>query len=275
VLVLLPPSEGKTAPASGDAVDLTTLTSPELTEHRERVLDALARVSARPDALDVLRVGASLGDEVRRNVTIREQPSTAAAHVYTGVLYAAAGLASAHDDAASSGASGRLRARLDDVRVVSALWGVVTPSDRIPAYRLSMGVDLPGVGPLAKSWREPLAKALDARAEGDVVVDCRSATYAAAWKPPASATHVPVTVLREHAGRRTVVSHHAKHTRGVLVGHLLRREGTPPTTADGLLAAAGELVGTTVDRRRIVAAELVAGRRAGTASLELVVVDAP
>ncbi|GMA25641.1 hypothetical protein GCM10025864_34000 [Luteimicrobium album] len=150
MLVLLPPSEGKTAPESGDAVDLTALTSPELTEHRERVLDALAAVSARPDALEVLHVGASLGDEVRRNVTLREQPAAAAAHVYTGVLYAAAGLAPAHDDGAA-----RLRARLADVRVVSALWGVVTPSDRIPAYRLSMGVDLPGVGPLARSWREP------------------------------------------------------------------------------------------------------------------------
>ncbi|GMA25640.1 hypothetical protein GCM10025864_33990 [Luteimicrobium album] len=83
-----------------------------------------------------------------------------------------------------------------------------------------------------------------------------------------------MTVLREHAGRRSVVSHHAKHTRGVLVGHLLRREGEPPTTADGLLAAARELVGTTVDRRRVVAAELVAGARRGQ-TLELVVVDAP
>jgi cytoplasmic iron level regulating protein YaaA (DUF328/UPF0246 family) len=208
-------------------------------------------------------------------VTLREQPSTAASHVYTGVLYAAAGLASAHDDAASSGEAGRLRARLADVRVVSALWGVVTPSDRIPAYRLSMGVDLPGVGPLARSWREPLAKALDARAEGDVVVDCRSATYAAAWKPPASAAHVPVTVLREHAGKSTGVADHAKPTRGVRAGQVLRRDGEPPTTADGLLEAARELVGTTVDRRRVVAAELVAGRRAGSATLELVVVDAP
>ncbi len=185
------------------------------------------------------------------------------------MLHQAAGLAPVHDDD-----SARLRARLGDVRVVSALWGVVTPSDRIPGYRLSMGVDLPGVGPLAHAWREPLAKALDARAEGDVVVDCRSATYAAAWKPPSSATHVPVTVLREHAGRRSVVSHHAKHTRGVLVGHLLRREGEPPTTPDALLAAARELVGTTMDRRRIIAAELVARPRGGQA-LELVVIDAP
>jgi hypothetical protein len=268
VLVLLPPSEGKAAPEAGPAVDLASLSAPELTEHRKAVLDALASASARPDALDVLHVGASLAPEVERNARLLISPTAAAAHVYAGVLYAAADLGGALDASASDAG---LAARLDDVRVVSALWGAVVPTDAIPAYRLSMGVDLPGVGSLARSWREPLAKALDARASGDVVVDCRSAPYAAAWKPPAAADHVPVVVLREHAGRRAVVSHHAKHTRGVLVGHLLRRPGQAPRTADELAQAARELLGTARDERRIVDVSLDrAGRRR---SLEIVVVD--
>jgi cytoplasmic iron level regulating protein YaaA (DUF328/UPF0246 family) len=109
-----------------------------------------------------------------------------------------------------------------------------------------MGVDLPGVGPLAAAWRDPLAAELDPRAlAGDLVVDCRSAAYLAAWRPP-RAVHeqwVQVRVLREVDGRRSVVSHHAKHTRGVLTRHLLTRRGTAPTTAAALARVARELVG--------------------------------
>ena len=245
MLLLLPPSEGKTpAPVGSAPVDLAGLSDAgALGAQREVVLEALARVSALPDAVDALGVGASLADEVARNTRLLTEPAAPAARVYTGVLYAAAGLSGLLDDPAAR------EAARDSVRVFSGLWGAVSPADRIPAYRLSMGVDLPGVGKLAPAWRAPLAAALGQRAAGDVVVDCRSSTYVAAWKPavsgPRAAEWVTVRVVRETAGRRTVVSHNAKHTRGVLAGHLLRR-GVEPTTAAGLVEAAGELVGTVV-----------------------------
>ena len=50
-----------------------------------------------------------------------------------------------------------------------------------------------------------------------------------------------VQVVREHGGRRQVVSHNAKHARGVLTHHLLTRPGRPPRTAEDLAAAAEEL----------------------------------
>ncbi|WP_369824491.1 YaaA family protein [Cellulosimicrobium sp. CUA-896] len=206
------------------------------------MLDALAAASARPDAVDVLGVSPGLEPEVRRNTALRSAPAAPAAEVYTGVLFAAADLAGA---LAESGETARRAA--DDVRVMSGLWGVLSPGDRVPAYRLSMGVTLPDVGRLAAAWRPHLATVLDARAAGDVVVDCRSATYAAAWKPRTSgedaAHHVAVRVLRETGGRRSVVSHHAKHTRGVLTGHLLRRPGAV-ASVDDLAKAADELVGS-------------------------------
>ena len=52
MLLLLPPSEGKTAPRRGAPVDLDTLSSPALNPLRATVLDALVEVSARPDATD-------------------------------------------------------------------------------------------------------------------------------------------------------------------------------------------------------------------------------
>nr|WP_216645940.1 peroxide stress protein YaaA [Isoptericola halotolerans] len=275
-MICLPPSEGKTpAPDDGAPVDLSSLTAPGLTAQREAALDALATVSARQDATDVLKVGATLADEVSRNAGLRSAPAAPAGDVYTGVLYAAAGLTDLTGPAADL-------AR-DTVRIFSALWGVVRPTDRIPAYRLSMGVDLPAVGKLATAWRPHLTAALDERAAGDVVVDCRSAAYLAAWKPATTGPHaaewVTVRVVREAEGRRTVVSHNAKHTRGVLTGHLLRRAGEAPSSAEGLLATARELdgevigteVGTGLSYRMIEATLGEAPARSGPRVLELVI----
>ncbi|MEU2198938.1 peroxide stress protein YaaA [Isoptericola sp. NPDC019482] len=277
MLICLPPSEGKTpAPDGASPVDLAGLTGAgRLTGQRLAVLDALAAVSARVDATELLGVGTSLGAEVARNTELKAAPTAPAARVYTGVLYAAAGLAALPDDAA--------RRAADDVRVFSGLWGVVSPTDRIPAYRLSMGVDLPGVGKLATAWRPHLAAALDARAAGDVVVDCRSAAYLAAWKPAttgdSAADWVTVRVVRETDGKRAVVSHNAKHTRGVLTGHLLRRTGPAPTTAAELLDAARELdgqvigteVGTGLSYRMVEATLHDAATRRGPRTLEVVI----
>jgi len=273
VLLLLPPSEGKTpAPDGAAPLDLNALAHPELTAHREQVLADLARVSARPGATSALGVSDGLADEVARNTALRTAPAARAAEVYTGVLYAAAGLATLPD-----GAARRAQA---SVLTFSGLWGVVAPGDRIPAYRLGMGVGLPDVGRLATFWKPALAEVLDARAAGDVVIDCRSATYVAAWRPrttgAGAAEWVEVRVLRETDGKRTVVSHNAKHTRGVLAGHLLRREPEARTSED-VLKAAQELVGSVLlteigsgKDQTLIEANLLDGKPRGPRTLELV-----
>ncbi len=229
MLILLPPSEGKAAATSGAPLDLSALSFPELTRMRERVLAALVRASGRRDALAVLGVAPGLAPHVARNVLLREAPAMPAARVYTGVLYEALDLA---------GLSPAARRRADEsVVVVSALFGALRPADLIPAYRLSMGVDLPRIGPLAAAWRPVLAPVLERAAGEGLVVDCRSSTYAAAWKPERThaANVLSVRVLREQAGVRTVVSHMAKQTRGAVARRLLssRRElrGVPDVLA--------------------------------------------
>jgi len=258
VLVLLPPSEGKTpAPPTAPPADLATLSHPGLTPVREKVLDALVAASGRPDGCDVLGVSPGLADEVARNTTLRGAPAARASRVYSGVLYAAAGL-----DALPPGARA---CAVASVRIVSALWGALTIDDVVPAYRLSMGTDLPGIGPLAAAWRGPLGVELAEESEGRLVVDCRSAAYRAAWTP-AGAHWVDVRVLREVDGRRSVVSHHAKHTRGVLTRHLVTRRGRAPRDADELAHAASALVG-----HALHAVELGPVPRRGARTLSLVV----
>ena len=88
------------------------------------------------------------------------------------------------------------------------------PGDRITAYRLSMGSTLPGLGPIAGVWRPALDEVLPAVAGRGVVVDCRSAAYAAAWRPGAELAPRWVQV------RVPGASHMAKHTRGLVARHL-------------------------------------------------------
>ncbi|MBS6031418.1 MAG: peroxide stress protein YaaA, partial [Kocuria rhizophila] len=82
MLILLPPSESKTAPASGDPLDLASLDLPALTGARSEVADALAAVSEQPDALAVLGAGPSLADDVARNRRLRTAPAAPAMEVY-------------------------------------------------------------------------------------------------------------------------------------------------------------------------------------------------
>lgn len=225
MLILLPPSESKSAPRrSGRPVQPEGLSFPALTPMRICLLDALITASARPDAAGLLGVGASLTSEVTRNTRLRELPAMPVHDVYTGVLYDAL-------DWPTLPAAARRRAA-SRLAVASALWGALRPGDRIPPYRLSMDVDLPGVGPLARAWRDVLGPELTAAAGNrGLVVDCRSSVYTAAWTPagPLAARTVGVRVLREQAGRRTVVSHLAKHTRGEVARHLLVDGGDPHT----------------------------------------------
>jgi cytoplasmic iron level regulating protein YaaA (DUF328/UPF0246 family) len=202
VIVLLPPSEGKHEPTRGRPLDLDRLVLPELRPTRERVLDALAAVSARPDAPRELGVSPRLADQIARNLTLRTDPTAPAEQVYTGVLYAALDLGTL-DPSSRRRAARRLL-------VVSALFGALRMGDHIPAYRLAMGVDLPPLGPLARLWRPPLAAALPAVVGRGLVLDCRSSAYAAAWTPPPELAPRWVTV--QVPGQ----SHLAKHTRGLV-----------------------------------------------------------
>lgn len=231
MLILLPPSEGKTAASRRRRpIDLASLSFPELTAARRCLGDALAAASAEADAVAALGVGASLEHEVRSNVDIWELPAAPAGEIYSGVLYDALDLASLDPAARRRAARGLL--------VVSALWGAVRMTDRIPAYRLSMSVSLPGVGPLAAYWRPHLTQALADVARRGVIVDCRSAPYQQAWPSPAPERTVQVRILSKDS--RTAVSHMAKYTRGLVARHLVSRDGTTPRTPERLAAAVAE-----------------------------------
>jgi cytoplasmic iron level regulating protein YaaA (DUF328/UPF0246 family) len=213
VLVLLPPSEGKAAPSRGAPVDLSALSHPALTKKRERILNTLVRVSGGREATALEALGLSKGQahELALNRALQTASAAPAAEVYTGVLFERLRLPELP------------RAARERVLIASALWGVVRPDDRIPAYRLSIGARLPRTPNLAAYWRPELGKALP---DDGLVVDLRSGPYAAAWTPKRGER----LGVRAFTADGKVISHMVKAIRGD-VARLLLGSGEAPETA--------------------------------------------
>jgi cytoplasmic iron level regulating protein YaaA (DUF328/UPF0246 family) len=203
MLILLPPSEGKTEPEGGEAVDLDSLVFAEkLGEQRGKLLDAL-------------------------DPSLRDAPAAPAAEVYTGVLFGRLQLPTLGK---------RARGR---VLIASALWGFVRPDDRIPYYKFPPKTKLKGIGPPAAYWRPALAEAMPDR-EGELIVDMRSGAYTSFWRPK-RATLLAVRAFTEQDGERKAVSHMAKAVRGDVARALLGAKKPPedPEGAAAITRAAG------------------------------------
>ena len=233
MLVLLPPSEGKASAGRGAPLKPESLSLPGLADARAAVLDELVELCAADEdkAREVLGLSEGLRGEIAKNVDLRTAGARPAGEIYTGVLYDALDLASL-DTAAKKRAARSLL-------VFSGLWGAVRVTDRIPTYRCSMGVRLPGLGALGAHWRAPMAAVLPEAAGSGLVLDLRSSAYAAAWKPKGEVAGRTATVRVLHAPTRKVVSHFNKATKGRIVRSLLAASSAPGTPGELVEALRG------------------------------------
>ncbi|GAA3041946.1 YaaA family protein [Actinokineospora globicatena] len=226
MLVLLPPSETKSVGGVGPALDLASLSFPELTPVRERVAAALVALADDvPASLAALDLSERQVDEVERNAALFSTPTRPALERYTGVLY----------DAMAIPAFTKAQRRRADARlaVASALFGIVRAADPIPAYRLSGASVLPSLGSLRSAWKPTLEKTLST--VDDLLLDLRSGAYATLAPIP---TAITVRVVTEDAaGRRKTVSHFNKAYKGRLAA-ILATAPREPTTLRGILSLA-------------------------------------
>jgi cytoplasmic iron level regulating protein YaaA (DUF328/UPF0246 family) len=130
-------------------------------------------------------------------------PARPAHEIYSGVLYQAL-------DWGSLSATARGRGE-KSLLIISALFGALRITDEIPIYKEKIKTSL---------WKSAVSEVLDALGE-DVIVDCRSSTYAGVWTPPNAHT-VAVRVFQIKAGKRSVITHMSKKYRGELTRALLQ-----------------------------------------------------
>ncbi len=218
MLVLLPPSESKSSGGDGPPLRLDALSHLDLTPVRRKLIDELVALAGDvPAGLTALGLSERQRVELERNAALWTAPTLPALLRYTGVLYAAL-------DATSLRPAQRAR-----LAVASALFGLLNTEDPIPAYRLSAGSALPGLGSVRSVWRPALGPVL-VGATG-LVVDLRSGGYTALAPVPGAVT---VQVISEDGhGRRRTVSHHNKSHKGRLA-RLLAIAPRPASDPDGV-----------------------------------------
>ena len=212
MLILLPPSESKYGPARGKSLDLGALAHPALNPLRRDLLKKLQSL-CREDpagAIEALELGPTQFDLVVQNGQLDSLPTASATRVYTGVLYAAL-------DYPSLGGQDLRRANRR-VAIVSSLFGLVRPSDRIAPYRLSGGSRVPGVPALPSYWRA--AVSAEVAGHRGLVVDMLSSPYASFVALPQDSVTVKVWQAGP-AGQRTAASHFNKATKGHLARALV------------------------------------------------------
>ena len=257
--ILLPPSAGKTTKKSTNHLQLEKLWQAEhLTQTRRQLIDDVQNTALLADAAQIFKLGPKNAHEISQNLEIYDAPALAAWQLYDGVLYEAAKFAQIFSSGAPAQGgqgqngqhqSGQQQAdqrqadqpqggqrQLEELTLVfSALFGPVRLTDLITPHRLSGSVKLPGQGSVASIWSKPLKELLAQQLSGHVVVDLRSAEYGAMYRPSRGGEcltlNIAVAKVNPATGKRSVVSHWAKHTRGLLAGALLE------AVAAGQLAA--------------------------------------
>ena len=149
-------------------------------------------------------------------------PSAKAIDVYSGVLYQAL-------DYHNLNSAAQKRAQ-KSIIIISALFGALKLTDSIPTYKLDMAKSLPKLGSLNALWKPIVTKALE-NIKTDLIVDCRSSTYQGVWTPDLKKT-VGIRVFAEKAGKRTVVTHMSKKTRGDVTKFLVMQTKNPKTAQE-------------------------------------------
>ncbi|WP_102223958.1 peroxide stress protein YaaA [Acidimangrovimonas sediminis] len=122
----------------------------------------------------------------------------------------------------------------DHLRILSGLYGLLRPLDRIQPYRLEMGSRLKTArgASLYEYWGSAISEALNEAASAagtDTLVNCASTEYFSAVELSALKLRVITPVfLEDRNGARKVVSFWAKRARGAMARYAMENRLTDP-----------------------------------------------
>lgn len=215
-------------------MDLATPAPPRLRSRDPGMLPAATELVAALRRLrgrrwrEIMAVSDRLADRARVDLARwgeADNPSRPAWYAFSGLLYQALDPRTL-DGAARRRASSRLR-------ILSGLYGLLGPLDRVEAYRLEMGCGwAPGRSAnLTAYWREGLTAAVNAELkDGEPVLTVASQEYMKALDAGALKGPVIAPVFKETGpdGSLKTAPVHAKRARGAIVRYALEVRACRP-----------------------------------------------
>ncbi len=233
-VLLLPPSESKSIPP-GNGMSFEnafkskrTNAFKQLQPLREIVFEALDGVLQRTGGWEeVFEVrGEALDEAIRLNRVFRESTTMPARDLYKGIMYQAIDYKKLK----------KKEKTLFDKQtlIMSGMFGLLRPTDRIPPYKLKMSANLGGVvGKLANYWRQPVSEILRQELKGKVVWDFLPDQHRRVWDNSGEirACHqvkFVKRVIRSGVAEWKTISHHSKSLKGALIRHLLLKDAESP-----------------------------------------------
>ena len=253
MLILLPPSETKKIGGQNLTIRQVHLSYGQLDPARDLVLAALLELcNDSEEASKVLKLSPKQLEDISRNLELPKAPTMPAYLRYSGTLYKAIGVDSFTDH--------EVEVMRSKVLMQSALFGLISATDRIPWYRLSADTKLPSVD-LKKIWQENQPLAWN-RLVDFPIIDMRSKSYVDLSPVPRGMNSYWVEVVSEVDGERKALNHFNKTAKGELVGAFVRAKKTPETLTQLKKVAASIGLGMEVEENVIylVTSEVVRGK---------------
>jgi cytoplasmic iron level regulating protein YaaA (DUF328/UPF0246 family) len=213
-ILLLPPSKGKAPDGDGPPYPSQLDRDAGLAGPRQAVLDAIANDLDGLDDRALTRVAGVRAVDVptaRHELSSLATAATFPAHRrYAGIVHGNAGLAEL--DPAEVAV---------DVRIVSALAGLVDLAQPLPPYRLEFGASLPSLGGIGTWWRGQAADHLADVVAGRRVFDLLPAEHARIWDPSVRREADVVTFAFLRPDGRAANAARTKVCKGRLAAYLL------------------------------------------------------
>lgn len=253
MLLLLPPSETKRQGGTNLTIGQVHLSYGQLNEARDLVLEELLKLCQNKDqAAKALKLSNKQLAEIDLNLIIKSAPTMPAFERYEGTLYKAI--------KTSSFTNHEVEQMRKHVLMQSALFGLISATDRIPWYRLSAGTVLPKVN-IKKIWKEHQDAAW-VRLVDIPIIDLRSKAYVGLAPIPEGIDSYWVEVVAiDKRGQRKALNHFNKTAKGEFVGEFVRAKNAPKTLTQLKVIAKKANLGLEVEGKIIylITSEVIRG----------------
>lgn len=117
------------------------------------------------------------------------------------------------------------------LRILSGLYGLLRPLDMIQPYRLEMGIRVENKRGknLYEFWGKRIAKAINAAADGEPIVNLASQEYFKAVDEKAIKSEIISPVFKEYRnGKYQIIGLFAKQARGLMTNYIIKNRITDP-----------------------------------------------